>query len=105
MAKVVGISGFENSIPFKKKHWPGLEEREYRISQGHDSAACLVVDGAIVAAAAEERFSRRKHTGDFPAGAIRYCLAEAGLAPGDVDELVHGFNYAPYEALFALDPL
>ena len=47
MAKVVGISGFENAIPFKKKHWPGLEEREYRISQGHDSAAVLVVrDGA-----------------------------------------------------------
>src|SRR5437588_8666270 len=40
----------------------GLEEREYRISQGHDSAAAMVVDGKIVAAAAEERFSRKKHT-------------------------------------------
>ena len=74
MAKVLGISGFENSIPFKKAHWPGLEEREYRISQGHDSAAVLLVDGEVVAGAAEERFSRKKHTGDFPIGAIQYCL-------------------------------
>ena len=63
---VLGISGFENAVPFKKSHWPGLEEREYRISQGHDSAAALVVDGEIIAAAAEERFSRKKHTGSFP---------------------------------------
>ena len=79
---VLGISGFENSVPFKKMHWPGLEEREYRISQGHDSAAALVVDGEIVAAAAEERFSRNKHTGNFPDGAIQYCLSAAGIATG-----------------------
>src|SRR6478609_8893298 len=96
MAKVVGISGFENSIPFKKKHWPGLEEREYRISQGHDSAAVLVVDGKIVAGAAEERFSRKKHTGDFPIGAIQYCLEAAGIKPSQVDAISHGFDYSPY---------
>ena len=78
---VLGISGFENSVSFKKSHWPGLEEREYRISQGHDSAAALVIDGEIVAAAAEERFSRKKHTGSFPEGAIRYCLSAAGITP------------------------
>src|SRR5580692_1904136 len=72
MAKVLGISGFENSIPFKKANWPGLEEREYRISQGHDSAAVLLVDGEVVAGAAEERFSRKKHTGDFPIGANQF---------------------------------
>ncbi|MGY2908720.1 carbamoyltransferase family protein [Bradyrhizobium sp. URHC0002] len=104
MAKVVGITGFENAIPFKKKHWPGLEEREYRISQGHDSAAVLVVDGEIVAGAAEERFSRKKHTGDFPIGAIRYCLESAGLKPADIDEISHGFDYSPYKAAFRLDP-
>ncbi len=48
--KFIGISGFENSIPFKKKHWPGLNEREYRMSQGHDSAAALLIDGVLVAA-------------------------------------------------------
>jgi carbamoyltransferase len=50
----------------------------------HDSAACLVIDGEIVAAAQEERFTRRKHDPRFPANACRYCLAEAGLAAGDL---------------------
>jgi carbamoyltransferase len=104
MSNVVGISGFENSIPFKKAHWPGLEEREYRISQGHDSAAVLLVEGKLVAAAAEERFSRKKHTGDFPIGAIHYCLEAAGIKPNDIDEIAHGFDYSPYRAAFLLDP-
>ena len=103
--KILGISGFEKSIPFKKDHWPGLDEREYRISQGHDSAAALVVDGELVAAAAEERFSRKKHTGDFPVGAISYCLAEAGLSLGQIDEIAHGFDYAASRAMYSLDPL
>jgi carbamoyltransferase len=46
----------------------------------HDSAACLVRDGEILAAAQQERFSRKKHDAGFPADAIRYCLAEAGIA-------------------------
>jgi carbamoyltransferase len=51
----------------------------------HDSAAALVIDGDIVAAAQEERFSRRKHDFHFPIHAIEYCLAEAGLAPEQLD--------------------
>jgi carbamoyltransferase len=51
----------------------------------HDSAAALVVDGVIVAAAQEERFTRKKHDAGFPAHAVRYCLAEAGLELNDVD--------------------
>ena len=51
----------------------------------HDSAAALVVDGDIVAAAQEERFTRKKHDPDFPARAVAYCLAEAGLKPADLD--------------------
>jgi carbamoyltransferase len=59
----------------------------------HDSAACLVVDGEIVAAAQEERFSRLKHDHRFPLHAARYCLAEAGIAPS---ELTHvGFYDKP----------
>lgn len=103
--KIIGISGIEGTIPFKRRHWPDLEEREYRISQGHDSAAALVVDGELVAGVAEERISRRKHTGDFPLGAIEACLAEVGLELGDIDEIVHAFDYAPYRALYALDPI
>ncbi len=51
----------------------------------HDSAAALVVDGEIIAAAQEERFTRIKQDADFPVNAIRYCLTEAGLAPEDLD--------------------
>ena len=51
----------------------------------HDSAAALVVDGRIVAAAQEERFTRKKHDPGFPARAIAYCLREAGLTPADLD--------------------
>jgi len=51
----------------------------------HDSAAALVCDGRIVAAAQEERFTRRKHDYRFPQQAIDYCLAEAGLSPGQLD--------------------
>ena len=51
----------------------------------HDSAAALVQDGRIVAAAQEERFTRKKHDAGFPARAIRYCLAEGRVAPDQLD--------------------
>jgi carbamoyltransferase len=54
----------------------------------HDAAAALVVDGSIVAAAQEERFTRDKHTPDFPKHAIRYCLDEAGLSIDELDAVV-----------------
>ncbi len=81
-----------------------MDPREYRISQGHDSAAALVVDGELVAAAEQERFSRKKHTGDFPIDAIQFCLREAGIALEDVAEIAHGFDYAPFRPLYSLDP-
>jgi len=52
-----------------------------------DSSACLVRDGTLLAAAEEERFRRIKHWAGFPAEAIRYCLAEAGIRLGNVDVL------------------
>ncbi len=103
--KVIGVSGIEGTMAFKRRQWPTLDEREYRISQGHDSAAALVVDGEFVAGVAEERIARRKHTGDFPIGAIEACLAEADLKLGDIDEIVHSFDYTPYKALYALEPI
>jgi len=51
----------------------------------HDSAACLVKDGHIVAAAQEERFTRKKHDHRFPSHAIRYCLQEGQVALRDVN--------------------
>src|SRR3984957_14728977 len=103
MSAILGVSGLAESVRFKREHWPGLEEREHRIAQGFDAAAVLVVDGAVVAAAAEERFDRHKQTGDFPVQAIGYCLREAGLSLADIDEMAHCFDYAPFGEIFSLD--
>lgn len=54
----------------------------------HDSAAALVVDGEIVAAAQEERFTRKKHDHDFPQHAIDFCLQAGGLRPERLDHVV-----------------
>ncbi|MBI3666535.1 MAG: carbamoyltransferase [Acidobacteria bacterium] len=54
----------------------------------HDSAACLVRDGEVVAAAQEERFSRKKHDHRFPAAAVQFCLRHAGIAARDLDLVV-----------------
>ncbi|MBT0586459.1 carbamoyltransferase family protein [Alteromonas oceanisediminis] len=54
----------------------------------HDSAACVVVDGVIIAAAQQERFSRRKHDPRFPIDAVKYCLSEAGLTIAEIDSVV-----------------
>ena len=54
----------------------------------HDSAACLVIDGNIIAAAQEERFTRKKHDQGFPSQAIAYCLAQANRKPADIDYVV-----------------
>ncbi|MFP5376466.1 MAG: carbamoyltransferase [Acidimicrobiia bacterium] len=66
----------------------------------HDPAAALVVDGAVVAAAEEERFSRRKHgkrpvpfsTWELPEQSAAWCLAEAGLTPADVDAVAYSYD-------------
>jgi carbamoyltransferase len=66
----------------------------------HDPAAALLVDGNVVAAAEEERFSRRKHgkspvpfaTWELPERAMAYCLSEAGLAPADLDAVAYSYD-------------
>ncbi|MEM6348001.1 MAG: carbamoyltransferase N-terminal domain-containing protein, partial [Bacteroidota bacterium] len=54
----------------------------------HDSAAALLVDGALIAAVQEERFSRKKHDPSFPENAIRYCLDREGISIEDLDAIV-----------------
>ena len=54
----------------------------------HDSAACLIKDGEIIAAAQEERFSRKKHDADFPLHAIQYCLKEAHIEADEIQNVV-----------------
>jgi len=60
----------------------------------HDSAASLVQDGNIIAAAQEERFTRKKHDFNFPNHAIRYCLDEGGLKARDLDLLSSMTNHS-----------
>jgi len=54
----------------------------------HDAAAALLKDGRIICACQEERFSRKKHDQSFPSGAVKYCLAQAGISIKDVDYVV-----------------
>jgi carbamoyltransferase len=92
-------------MPFKKREWPGKEIREYRMVQGQDSSAALLIDGEVVAAGAEERFDRQKHSAAFPIGAIRYCLEEAGIGVDDLDLVAHNFDYSRYKPLYSLGDL
>lgn len=67
----------------------------------HDSAACLVVDGKIIAAAQEERFTRKKHDENFPVNAINYCLTEASLSAQQIDYVVfYDKPFLKFERLF-----
>lgn len=67
----------------------------------HDAAACLVIDGEIIAAAQEERFTRKKHDAEFPVNAIRYCVSEANLQPLDIDHIVfYDKPFLKFERLF-----
>ncbi len=81
----------------------------------HDPSAALVVDGRVVSAAEEERFSRRKHgkrpvpfsAWELPEKAMAWCLAESGLAPGDLDAVAYSYDPAlskPAESLGLADP-
>ena len=97
---IIGISGMHHSVSFKKREFPNLSSRHYRIAQGFDSAAALVNSGEVVAAAAEERFTGDKATGAFPVHAIRYCLQAGNLKPEEVDYIAHGFSYEPFKAFF-----
>jgi carbamoyltransferase len=63
----------------------------------HDSAAVIMRDGELVACVEEERFSREKHTGDFPSASIQYCLREAGISGSEVDHVCYYWN--PYISL------
>ena len=54
----------------------------------HDSAACLLRDGEIIAAAQEERFTRRKHDPDFPHHSIKFCIEQAGILPEELTSIV-----------------
>ena len=55
----------------------------------HDSAACLVIDGEIISAVQEERFTRKKHDSNFPKNAFKYCLQNNNLTLSDIDYVIY----------------
>ena len=59
----------------------------------HDSAAAIIIDGNIIAAAQEERFSRKKHDPRYPFHAVQYVLEESNLSLNEVDHIVFFENY------------
>jgi carbamoyltransferase len=65
----------------------------------HDSAAALIVDGRIVAAAQEERFTRKRHDSNYPTNAIAYCLAEGGIDPSAIDYAFYDKPFLKFERL------
>ena len=97
---IIGYSGLHNSIAFKEKELPNLSPREYRITQGLDSAAALVTSHGIKAAGAEERFTGQKGTNVFPVNAIQYCLQAGNLSPKNIDYIAHSFSYQPFKSAF-----
>lgn len=84
--------GLKEDVDFV--HW---EKLDTKIILGisalyHDSAAAITVNGEIIAAAQEERFTRKKHDASFPKNAIRYCMEVAGLDFGDLDGIIYYDN-------------
>ncbi|MEU5695229.1 carbamoyltransferase C-terminal domain-containing protein [Actinosynnema sp. NPDC020468] len=94
MSYVLGYSGLHGSLRQLRDRYPDADPRLLHLTQGLDSAAALVRDGRVVAAAAEERFTGEKGTGDFPVRAVEYCLRTAGITAADLDVVAHSFHYA-----------
>ncbi|MFD8394751.1 carbamoyltransferase [Streptomyces sp. NPDC059680] len=90
---VLGCNGFSGvSRVFAERFGAVGTERHYLL--GHDAGAALLVDGELVAAVEEERLNREKKTTDFPAGAIEWCLAEAGVKLADVDLIAVPWDFS-----------
>lgn len=96
---MLGYSGLDSYLDYKNTNIKGLSNSESLVSQGMDAAAAIMCNGKIVAACAEERFTHKKHTGDFPKHSIDACLTRAGISINDVSYIAHNFNYEPYKEL------
>jgi carbamoyltransferase len=98
--RILGIGGLAGASAFQRLNWPGLDDREFPVTLGLDAAAALVINGELVATAREDSFNRLVHTTDFPAEAIKFCLSSKNLVLGEIDALVHCFDYSDYQDLF-----
>lgn len=102
---ILGYSGLHDSESFKRRRFPDMHARFTRVCQGYDSAASLISGDVIYAAVAEERFTRKKATGQFPVNSIQHCLSTAGIDIQDVEQVAHCFHYEAYEDRFQEDEL
>ncbi|GLX50948.1 carbamoyltransferase [Streptomyces hygroscopicus subsp. hygroscopicus] len=98
---VLGLSGLPHAQDHLLANTADPHPLDVRNVQGLDSAACLMVDGRVVAAAAEERFDGDKGTGRFPAHAIDYVLRAGGIGRDQVHAIAHGFAYDRHRRVFA----
>jgi len=96
----LGFSGLVQTERFLQSHFPEQMAGSSRIIQGLDSAAALLKDGQIVAAAAQERFDREKKSGAFPFEAIDFCLRAAGISFADLDAICGNFDFGRYAVAF-----
>lgn len=100
--RILGISGLVDVEMFLTRHFPDEMAKGEQFIQGTDAAAALVDGGRVVAAVSQERIDRIKKSAAFPEGSIRYCLAEAGIEPADLDHVCFNFNYGPHERIFGM---
>lgn len=100
---ILGYSGLDGYVDFKKIKIPNLSNIEKSVGQGMDSAVAIMKDEEIICACAEERFTGKKHTDNSPLNAIRRCLETTNIDICDVDIVAHGFNYEPYHAIYGLN--
>lgn len=100
---VLGYSGLDGYVDFKSKKIYNLSNRENSVGQGMDAAAVIMKDGKIIAAAAEERFTKQKHAGRFPVNAIKYCLEEANVQISEIDIIAHNFDYMELEDMYYMN--
>ena len=103
---VLGYSGLDGAARFRAR-WLGEDSdpASLRMYQGQDAAATLVIDGEVVAAVQQERFSGQKFDGDFPREAIAWCLESAGLRWADVTAVAHNFDFSGLRPLLGATPL
>ena len=103
---VLGYSGLDGAARFRAR-WIGedADAASLRMYQGQDAAAALVVDGAVLAAVQQERFSGIKFDGDFPREAVTWCLESADLGWADVTAVAHNFDFRGLRPLMGATPL
>ena len=104
---VLGISGLERAMAFKRKHWPnGSTSAITGFRRAMTRRPRWSASGEIVAAAAQERFDRKKQSARFPRRCDRIgALKKRGCASGTSTLIAHGFDYAPYREIYSLDPV